>query len=311
MIDKFRGTSRPLLSVLADKDSVFFKGLAMFQNKVLYTNIVNDRTVSWYTSSISRNDPFANLAEVSLNYVPGYAPTILDPETPVQPLLPPQKNAAQNLPVSRRLGKGVAKLPWLLVYALLVPIGIILFLVNSLLQTALSSRRIRLHSNQKEWHDYASMPLLLAEEIQEAADSVFEEMNHELVEPDHLPSGSEGQGGGGDGSDSEDGEGLTDSMLGIDNQVPESVAVEEKKSQKGGDDDDGKRKQPEFPTLALLPSQFRMIHNLDSLGFRKFPVWIQLDKHSHAAIIVRKPKAERWKEGRVVVRHWVEEAFEI
>jgi hypothetical protein len=306
MIDKFRGTSRPLLSVLADKDSVFYKGLALFQNRVLYANIVNDRTTTWYTSSISRTDPFANLAEVRINHLPGYDPVILDSENPVQPAPPPQKNEAQQLPMSHLLGqrgKSVAKLPVVLIYALLVPVGIIVFLGNSLLQTALSLRRIRLHSNREESHDYASLPLL-AEEIQEAADSVFEEMHHELVEPDHLPPGSEEQGG----SDSEDGA-LTDSMLGIDNQVsgfPETATLE--KSQKGID---GKRRQREFPTLALHPLQFRMIHNLDSLGFRKFPVWIQGDKHTHAAIIVRKPKADRWNEGRVVVRHWVEEAFEV
>lgn len=63
-----------------------------------------------------------------------------------------------------------------------------------------------------------------------------------------------------------------------------------------------------FPTLALANAQFRMIHNLDKLGFRKFPVWIHNDRHTHAAIILRLP-VKRWEEGRVVVRHWVEEGF--
>lgn len=64
-----------------------------------------------------------------------------------------------------------------------------------------------------------------------------------------------------------------------------------------------------FPTLALTQSQFEMIHNLNTLGFLKFPVWIHNDPHSHAAIIVRRPWKESWAEGKVVVRHWVEEMF--
>lgn len=301
MIDKFRGTSRPLLSVLADKDSVFYKGLAMFQNKILYANIVNDKSCCWYTSAISRTDPFADLSEVSVNFLSGYEPIVVDPQNPVQPA-PPKDDI--RLPMSHRIGQGgkrVAKFPVALVYAVIVPIGILCFLLNSLLQTALSFRRIRIHSNQEEWHDYTSLPLL-AEEIQEVADSVFEEIHHEL-EPDHLPPGSEEQSAGDLGNEGR----LTDSMMGIDNKVvePAVTAVAEEKPEKEG------KRQMESPTLALHPLQFRMIHNLDSLEFRKFPVWIHGDRHTHAAIIVRKPNEKRWKEGRVVVKHWVNECFDV
>ena len=43
IIDRFRGTGRPLLAVLADPAAVFHQGLARFRNRVLYANIVNDR----------------------------------------------------------------------------------------------------------------------------------------------------------------------------------------------------------------------------------------------------------------------------
>ena len=43
LIDNFRNTDRPLLSVLADPDSIFIHALARFQNRSLYTNIINDR----------------------------------------------------------------------------------------------------------------------------------------------------------------------------------------------------------------------------------------------------------------------------
>jgi pimeloyl-ACP methyl ester carboxylesterase len=43
-IDNFRNTNRPLLSVLADPDSIFIHALARFRNRSLYANIINDRT---------------------------------------------------------------------------------------------------------------------------------------------------------------------------------------------------------------------------------------------------------------------------
>lgn len=85
-IDKFRDTGRPLLEVLADPDSIFIKGLAKFERRTLYANIVNDRSAVYYTTGISKKDPFVNLDKVKLNYVKGYDDVILDPEHPVEPL---------------------------------------------------------------------------------------------------------------------------------------------------------------------------------------------------------------------------------
>ena len=65
-----------------------------------------------------------------------------------------------------------------------------------------------------------------------------------------------------------------------------------------------------FPTLALLPAQFEMIRNLDAVGWRKYAVNIEQVRHTHAAIIVRMER-ESFREGRVVIGHWIEEEFEI
>jgi hypothetical protein len=62
------------------------------------------------------------------------------------------------------------------------------------------------------------------------------------------------------------------------------------------------------PILALSTSQFGMIRSLDELGWKKFQVHIHKHRHSHAAIIVRTDKPG-FDEGRVVLRHWVEEEF--
>jgi len=396
LIDEFRTTGRPLLSILADKDSIFHKGLSKFPHKVLYGNIVNDRSTCFYTAGISRNDPFANLSTISANYVRGYEPVVLDPVNPISPL-----DEAEVLP--QRHGISIAshafakKLPRVLLYILFIPIVIVGFFLNSLFQTITSWRRIRLHENKEGeregYHYYRRLPLMLVEEMQEAVEGVIEDI-HQMQDPEHLPSEMEesiyyrqpksrsacsasllGTMGGSvdsnipaplNSSKQTPPRGSTPIPSSIGNisgncpglatpatdseyeQVPsihpsqfcepdesgenqEEDRVTEDQALLGNnnlsrDDSDilhnpeGNSLLPlnnwttspermECPTLALTQSQFEMIQNLDTLGFQKFPVWIHNDAHSHAAIIVRRPLKESWAEGKVVVRHWVEETF--
>lgn len=302
----------------------------MFKNKVLYANAVNDSSTNFYTSGISRFDPFADMSSVSVNYVPGYSPIIVDPDSPVSP---PTKED-QGLPVTYRVAKattGVAnQLPMVLVYSLVLPIGVVVFLLNALVQTFSSKRRIRLHSNDESL-DYHGLPLL----IQEAAEGIIEDIHHEMS-PQHLPAGSE---------DSISLSPVPSVLLALEDAkidtntneyphtssqpdsaknstsllaefqappTPESMTGEED-AKEGESNDSGehisKQRQMEFPTLALTPHQFEMITSLEKLGIRKFPVYIHNDRHSHAAIIVRKPWSKRWEEGKVVVGHWLSEVF--
>ena len=69
-------------------------------------------------------------------------------------------------------------------------------------------------------------------------------------------------------------------------------------------------RKADFPTLALSDEQFEMIRNLDNVGWRKYLVHIHNHGHTHAAIIVRMQKPG-FDEGKVVVRHWLDEGFEI
>ncbi|CEL61600.1 Putative lipase YOR059C OS=Saccharomyces cerevisiae (strain ATCC 204508 / S288c) GN=YOR059C PE=1 SV=1 [Rhizoctonia solani AG-1 IB] len=52
---------RPLLEVMADKDSVFFKALKSFPHVTFYGNAVNDLTVVYVTSMVEPHDPFTAL----------------------------------------------------------------------------------------------------------------------------------------------------------------------------------------------------------------------------------------------------------
>lgn len=343
-IDNFRNNDRPLLSILADKDSIFYKGLSLFPNKVLYANIVNDRSTTFYTSGISRFDPFADLSSISINYIPGYSQNVVDPDSPV---LPPTKED-EKLPVTHRVAKtttGVAtRLPMVLIYSLVIPIGVVVFLLNAIIQTFSSRRRIKLHSSDESL-DYHRLPLLV-EEMQEAAEGIIEDIHHEMS-PQHLPAGSEesislspvstislASGNQEAALHTRNDEGNQEKQMEgrecpyIKNQhggtksparpttkpqappTPESIARDTKGSKSNeAEEPPRQQRQMEFPTLALTPHQFEMIASLDKLGFKKFPVHIHNDRRSHAAIIVRKPWSKRLQEGKVVIGHWLNEAF--
>ncbi|KAL2148762.1 hypothetical protein VTH82DRAFT_1909 [Thermothelomyces myriococcoides] len=169
-IDNFRGTGKPLLAVLADPNSVFMSGLAKFKRHTLYTNIVNDRSAVFYTTGISKTDPFADLSKVKVRYLKGYEDVILDPDDPVSPLIDGRvttpftatavpsddqvtksstaavgKEAAAVVVFAAALRHWARRAPMALVLAVLVPLGTVAFLLNSAVQTARSARRVRLH----------------------------------------------------------------------------------------------------------------------------------------------------------------------
>lgn len=303
----------------------------MFPNKVLYANVVNDRSTNFYTSAISRFDPFADLSSVSVNYIPGYSPIVVNPDSPVSP---PTKED-KNLLVTHRVAKtttGVATgLPMVLIYSLIIPIGVVVFLLNALVQTFSSKRRIRLHTSDESLH-YHGLPLLV-EEMQEAAEGIIEDIHHEMS-PQHLPAGSEDSislspvssisPALGDVkrhtntneypySSNQPDAAKSSTSIPADQAppTPESMTGEDHEEDQSNDTGEQipKQRQMEFPTLALAPHQFEMIASLEKLGIRRFPVYIHNDKHSHAAIIVRKPWSKKWEEGKVVVGHWLNEAF--
>lgn len=270
-IDSFRDTGRPLLANLADPDSVFIKGLSKFKYRSLYCNVVNDRSVVYYTSAISRIDPFVDPKSVKINYVKGYEPVIVDAENPVSP-----KDEEDVLPTFyKRLAGGsytvLGRAPLVLFLILFIPIATVFFLLNSGVQSVLSNRRIRLHAEGKSGIDASaySIPLLM-DDVRREAEEMFEGMNNNQ---DYLPTGSE------------------ELVTPPSNKPSATKAVRTKpdSDEKSDTDDSGLvgdepspqhgNRQLEFPTLALTPAQFSMIQALDNVGFKKYPVYIH--KHRH------------------------------
>lgn len=276
-IDNFRDTGRPLLSVMADPQSIFMSGQRKFKRHTLYTNIVNDRSAVYYTTGIQKTDPYTDMDSVKVNFLEGWDNVILDPLNPVVPR-PKVKGPATFSSFSKAVAKWIKRVPFMLMVAVFVPIGVVAFLLNSVVQTCRSSSRIKLHEmgqagiNIEEYR----MPVWI-KEMREEVENVYEALNNSQNQ-EYLAT-----------EDEDEDEGM--------NAEDRSLLRRERRMS-----------IPAQPTLALAPYQFEMINSLDTLGWRKYPVWIQKHRHSHAAMIVRMEK-KGFAEGWVVMRHFVESEF--
>ncbi|KAI2625794.1 DUF676-domain-containing protein [Hypoxylon sp. NC1633] len=276
-IDDYRGTGRPLLAVLADPESVFISGLRRFKRRTLYANAVNDRSAVYYTTAISKTDPFADTTRIKPNYLRGYEDVVLDPLNPASPAVPKSiKTVAEFTSTGLDYLRNA---PFMLALTVFIPIVVTVFLFTSVVQGFRSSRRIRLHESGLagiQIQNYRS-PIWIRE-LRGTVEDVYENLNNWQGESYLRASDDENDDG---------------SLNTAETQI---MALERKKS------------HPQFPTLALTPSQFMMVDELDKVGWRKYPVWIHKVGHSHAAIIVRN-ETQRFSEGHVVFRHWLKEEF--
>ena len=297
-IDTFRDTNRPILSILADPGSIFILALAQFSHRVLYANVINDRSAPYYTTSISETDPYTNLDAVTIKYLPEYAPIIIDPADPVR-LKPPETQAPFFARLASSSQSLLTSVPVFALFSVMIPIGSVIFLVNSGVQQIRSQKRIRLHEEGKAGIGLGSyrMPLMVVN-ARSAIEGAFENMNARQGQQ-YLPD-----------TESEESGPVKD----VDGQQQNGHAVKsyDSASRSGTSSDltGTTSRQREFPTLALTTEQFQMIRALDEVGFRKHRVHIHNIRHSHAAIIVRSQKPS-FDEGKVVVRHWLDEEFEI
>ncbi|KAJ5290102.1 uncharacterized protein N7443_010355 [Penicillium atrosanguineum] len=274
LIDEFRETGRPLLSVLADPESIFVQGLKKFRHRSVYANIVNDRSVVFYTSALIKVDPFHDLDNININYVKGYDDVIIDRDNYLLPLTP-EDPSSESSRFWRQCKAFAFGLPYYLLILILIGPASTIFLANSAVQTIRSRKRIRLHGEGKNGKLFGRYRVpLLVQDVQHAMEDVFENVNARQ-EPAYL-SGSEAE------------------------EVELGHASHPKSS---GPDGSSK-----FPTLALSPEQFAIIDSLNAVGFHKYPVHIQKHRHSHAAIIVRMPK-DGFAEGKTVIKHWLDNEF--
>ncbi|KAI4906235.1 hypothetical protein J4E90_010708 [Alternaria incomplexa] len=278
-VDKFRDTDRSLLAVLADPESIFIRGLAQFKHRSLYANVVNDRTVTYYTAGISQTDPFVDPDDIKINYIPDYEDVIVDGEHPVS-----QKEPEEPPALSQRLVQGtwtiLGRTGIVAALTVLVPIGVSAFLINSAFQSIRSQQRIRLHEEGRSGIDYARYRIpLMINAVRREAEGMYENANH-VQSQEYLSESYEHVGSASPRKD--------ESRSDVDSIQEQKEAA-----------------TPTFPTLALTQEQFGMIEALDNVGFTKHPVYIHNHRHSHAAIVVRMNKPS-FNEGKVVIKHWLD-----
>ncbi|KAL8754744.1 MAG: hypothetical protein Q9184_005015 [Pyrenodesmia sp. 2 TL-2023] len=291
-IDTFRDTKRPILSVLADPGSIFIRALSLFKNRTLYANIINDRSAPYYTTAIATTEPFVDLDAVNIQYLEGYSPTILDPDHPVSPKAAQDQQSFYNRLTST--GQGLLyRVPLYTALVALIPIATVAWTINSGIQSFRSTKRIQLHEQGDGLNGYR-IPLMLANggnSAKSAMSGAFRRMNSTQGH-DYLPESSEA-------SDDEKTQAASKAVS--ENSVPAESPLKLTRTTS---------RKADFPTLALSDEQFEMIKNLDEVGWKKNLVHIQNHGHTHAAIVVRMQKPG-FDEGKVVVRHWLNEEFEI
>ncbi|KAI4676555.1 uncharacterized protein J4E88_007473 [Alternaria novae-zelandiae] len=278
-VDKFRDTDRSLLAVLADSESIFIRGLAQFKHRSLYANVVNDRTVTYYTAGISQTDPFVDPDDIKINYIPDYEDVIVDGQHPVSHKEPEEPPA-----LSQRLVQGtwtiLGRTGIVAALTVLVPIGVSAFLINSAFQSIRSQQRIRLHEEGRSGIDYARYRIpLMINAVRREAEGMYENANHAQSQ-----------------------EYLSESYEHVGSAPPRK---DESRSDVDSIQEQKEAATPTFPTLALTQEQFGMIEALDNVGFTKHPVYIHNHRHSHAAIVVRMNKPS-FNEGKVVIKHWLD-----
>lgn len=283
MIDSFRDSGRPILSVLADPNSIFIRALSEFKNRVLYANIINDRSAPYYTTSISRTDPFQNIDKLDINYLPAYSPIILDPSAPFS-----RKDLSVSQPLYARVTATTQSLVQSLPLFFLFPVGMVVFLAAAGFQSVRSQQRIRLHESGGAGISLGSYRIpLMIESARNAVEGTL----------DSMTSGRNGQE---EANEQEHSHNHTEDPL--------INPPNEKANHRSPPLPQDYLESASLTPLALTPTQFSIIDHLNAVGFRKYRVHIHNVLHSHAAIIVRSA-VKRFDEGKVVLRHWLEEEF--
>jgi hypothetical protein len=297
MVDSFRNTGRPLLSVLADPESIFIQGLKKFRNRSVYANVVNDRTVVFYTSALSKTDPFKDLDNININYVEGYDQVIVDPDNYLLPTTPEESEQEKaHTRWWKQLKKVVHGVPFWLLIILAVPPAMTIFLANAAVQTFRSRQRIRLHSEGKNGLRFGRYKVpLLVQDVQHVMEEVFENVNARQ-EPSYLSSTEEDELSV---SASEKGGAKVQNL---------DSASSSANLGKRPDAHIGEGEYFHHHKLALTDDQFAIIDSLNAVGIRKYPVYIHNHRHSHAAIIVRVRK-DGFDEGKIVMKHWLDNEF--
>ncbi|KAL4942242.1 hypothetical protein BDV06DRAFT_165812 [Aspergillus oleicola] len=306
LTDTFRDSGKPMLSALAEPESIFVEALKRFKHRSVYGNVTNDRTTALYTTIFSGVDHFADLENLNVNYVEGYDSVIIDPdvyllsseEKQKPPLLHRVKESTRNF---------FKKLPFWLFFSFVLCVSVPIFLGYAVVQTFRSRERIRMHEESPgNIFGRYRMPVAVRR-VRTAVDEVFENAatrkDPDYISPSASPSDLDLESQQSPINKTKTLEDAPTVMPPAENSTDPATGIPRAAT-------DGTVRGERRPTLALTPDQFSMIKSLNAVGFRKYPVYIHNHTHTHAAIVVRVDKPG-FEEGHIVIKHWLDQEFKI
>lgn len=308
LADNFRDTGKPLLSVLAESNSIFINGLRLFKNKSVYANTTNDRSVPYFTSAISRVDQFVDPDAIDVHYLPGQDPekqVILDPSRPVSMRQSPEETRSLLERYTYLNQRTISSIPFYAAITVLLPIGATFFLANAGIQTYRSAQRVRSHEEGNSGFSVERYRMPLLESAQAVQDRISKTLSNDKQDDQRPLAQLAGDNQYLPTPPPEPASSSSSASSASSSSTTNRATAEEKDLARN----ESKKESSSFPLLALTPEQFAMIDNLNAVGLTKYPVHIQNVRHTHAAIVVRTQREAFW-EGRVVVKHWAEE-FEL
>lgn len=261
----------PLLVWMATPRSVFFKALALFQHRTLYSNVINDKRTCWFTSAIEASDPYQLMLNqdpyaYELEFVDGYAPVVVDVSVP--PVFAERDEIfAQRLSVNNFVWR---KFNWLKVVGNIVlwtPVWAVSFICLSIVQRIRLNRRVNLFFKE------SSNNLI----------HLYEQIKPSEANVPHRSICKEIDISAHDGADT-----VVELLYGAINS----------------------ERYHATPQLALDPKQVFIVKQLNTISWTKYPVMIRNTTATHAAAIVRHDDPS-FEEGKVVVDHFIKEVLNL
>lgn len=202
----------PLLYLMSSENSIFYNALQEFEYKALYANVINDKRTAWWTSGISRNNPFFDVDEYNgatrFSYIPGYEPIVIDHTKPIQikRIEDAQEELGENADLNenqddtdaeQRLNKNeyffinywIAKMGrWLMVLInilLIAPLYIMWFCISGVMETTKSTiratRYVGKYSNQLI-HDFYEISPEVTDDDDEVTSVLTNEYEQQIQE---------------------------------------------------------------------------------------------------------------------------------
>lgn len=325
----------PLLVWMSEPNSIFYKALSNFRHKTLYANIINDKRTQWFTSAIMDTDPFRsasnNDAKVfDFEYERGFEPTVINISKPfkVNKKIEDNSNSSSESSLMKYARRALKVFTSFSVMVVSMTVRGLAFGVLTLIERIKLSKRLSIFFREISFnHLYLyddPSSLRVEEQISETlenedtgtfANIIERKLSDQVIDStdvfantiySSLDPEEEYLHAAGDLL-------LSEKDNSSANTLTTSKAVDPRDMfvySNGKDLYDAHKKTAAQFKLDVSPIQARIIKNLNTLGWQKFPLVIRNVDSTHSVAIYRQP-GEKFKEGKASVRHFVSTQFHL